>query len=160
MVDRAQANEKIRWALNTEVVDIHGEPSVDGLRLRDTVTGAERDLAVGGLFIAIGHDPRSELVAGQVDIDAEGYISGQPEPRHGLDQHEPRRRLRRRRCRRPHLPAGDHRRRHRLRRGAWTPSTSWPPAAISAAAGSSAQSQLSGSAVLTASGNAGPVRLG
>jgi thioredoxin reductase (NADPH) len=74
MVDRAKANEKIRWALNTEVVDIHGAASVDGLRLRDTVTGAERDLAVGGLFIAIGHDPRSELVSGQVDIDDEGYI--------------------------------------------------------------------------------------
>jgi thioredoxin reductase (NADPH) len=72
MVDRAQANDKIRWALNTEVVDIHGTTSVDGLRVRDTVTGVERDLAVGGLFIAIGHDPRSELVAGQVDIDAEG----------------------------------------------------------------------------------------
>jgi len=75
MVDRAKSNEKIRWALNTEVVDIHGATSVDGLRLRDTVTGAERDLAVGGLFIAIGHDPRSELVAGQVDIDDEGYIT-------------------------------------------------------------------------------------
>jgi thioredoxin reductase (NADPH) len=75
MVDRAKSNEKIRWALNSEVVDIHGATSVDGLRLRDTVTGAERDLAVGGLFIAIGHDPRSELVAGQVDIDDEGYIT-------------------------------------------------------------------------------------
>jgi thioredoxin reductase (NADPH) len=77
MVDRAKANEKILWALNSEVVDIHGAASVDGLRLRDTVTGAERDLAVGGLFIAIGHDPRSELVAGQVDIDDEGYIKVQ-----------------------------------------------------------------------------------
>jgi len=75
MVDRAQANEKIRWALNSEVVEIHGGTSVDGLRLRDTVTGAERDLAVGGLFIAIGHDPRSELIKGQVDLDDEGYIT-------------------------------------------------------------------------------------
>jgi thioredoxin reductase (NADPH) len=78
MVDRAQANEKILWALNSEVTAIHGELSVDGLRLRDTVTGAERDLPVGGLFIAIGHDPRSELVTGQVDIDAEGYIEVNP----------------------------------------------------------------------------------
>jgi thioredoxin reductase (NADPH) len=77
MVDRARSNEKIRWALNSEVVDIHGATSVDGLRLRDTVTGAERDLAVGGLFIAIGHDPRSDLVAGQVEIDDEGYIKVQ-----------------------------------------------------------------------------------
>jgi thioredoxin reductase (NADPH) len=75
MVDRAQANEKIRWALNTEVIDIHGAASVEGVRLRDTVTGAERDLEVGGLFIAIGHDPRSELVRGQVDVDDEGYIT-------------------------------------------------------------------------------------
>jgi len=74
MVDRAQANDKIRWALNSQVVDIHGDTSVDGVRLRDTVTGAERDLAVGGLFIAVGHDPRSELVIGQVDLDDEGYI--------------------------------------------------------------------------------------
>jgi thioredoxin reductase (NADPH) len=78
MVDRAEANDKIKWAFNADVVDIHGEGSVDGIRLRDTVTGAERDLAVGGLFIAIGHLPRSELVVGQVDIDAEGYISVQP----------------------------------------------------------------------------------
>jgi len=78
MVDRARANEKIQWALNCEVVDIHGAANVDGIRLRDTVTGAERDLAVGGLFIAIGHDPRSELVRGQVDIDAEGYIEVNP----------------------------------------------------------------------------------
>jgi thioredoxin reductase (NADPH) len=77
MVDRAQANEKIHWALNSEVIDIHSSTSVDGLRLRDTVTGAERDLAIGGLFIAIGHDPRSELVKGQVEIDDEGYIEVQ-----------------------------------------------------------------------------------
>jgi thioredoxin reductase (NADPH) len=78
MVDRAEANDKIKWALNSEVVDIHGVGNVDGIRLRDTVTGVERDLAVGGLFIAIGHDPRSELVLGQVDIDDEGYIKVNP----------------------------------------------------------------------------------
>jgi thioredoxin reductase (NADPH) len=74
MVDRARQNEKIHWALNSEVVALHGDKSVDGIRLRDTVTGVERDLEIGGLFIAIGHDPRSELVQGQVDIDDEGYI--------------------------------------------------------------------------------------
>ena len=47
---------------------------MSGVRLRDTVTGDERDLDVTGLFIAIGHDPRSELVAGQIDLDAEGYV--------------------------------------------------------------------------------------
>jgi thioredoxin reductase (NADPH) len=74
MVERAQADPKIAWAWNSEVVAIYGEGSVAGIRLRDTVTGEERDLPVGGLFIAIGHDPRSEIVRGQIDLDAEGYV--------------------------------------------------------------------------------------
>lgn len=74
MADRAEANPKIRWAWNSEVVDIHGDHSVTGIRLRDTVDGSERDLDLGGLFIAIGHEPRSELVKGQVELDDEGYI--------------------------------------------------------------------------------------
>jgi thioredoxin reductase (NADPH) len=74
MADRAEANPKIRWAWNSEVTDIHGNTSVTGVRLRDTVSGAERDVQVGGLFIAIGHEPRSELVKGQIELDDEGYI--------------------------------------------------------------------------------------
>ncbi len=74
MQDRAFANDKIAFAWNSVVVDVHGEDKVSGLRLRDTVTGEERDLAVTGLFVAIGHDPRSEIVRGQVDTDAEGYV--------------------------------------------------------------------------------------
>jgi thioredoxin reductase (NADPH) len=74
MADRAEANPKIRWAWNSEVVDVYGEGKVSGIRLRDTVEGTERDLAVGGLFIAIGHEPRSDLVKGQVELDGEGYI--------------------------------------------------------------------------------------
>ena len=74
MVDRAEANPKINWALSTEVVDVHGDTSVTGVRLRDTNTGEERDVEAGGLFIAIGHEPRSELVKGQIDLDDEGYI--------------------------------------------------------------------------------------
>ena len=74
MADRAMNDPKIRWAWNTEVVSVHGEGAITHLRLRDTVTGAERDLDVGGLFIAIGHEPRSELVVGQVDLDPEGYV--------------------------------------------------------------------------------------
>ena len=74
MVDRAESNPKIRWAWNSEVVGIDGADSVTGVRLRDTTTGDERDVAVNGLFIAIGHEPRSELVRGQVDLDDEGYI--------------------------------------------------------------------------------------
>ncbi len=74
MADRAFADAKIDWAWNSEVSDISGDGTVDGVRLRDTVTGDERDLAVQGLFIAIGHEPRSELVKGQVDLDVEGYV--------------------------------------------------------------------------------------
>jgi thioredoxin-disulfide reductase len=74
MADRAETNPKIRWAWNSEVVGLHGDNSLTGIRLRDTVTGDERDLDVQGLFIAIGHEPRSELVKGQVELDGEGYV--------------------------------------------------------------------------------------
>ena len=74
MAEWAEANAKIRWAWNSQVVDIHGDAAVSGVRLQDTLTGEERDLPVGGLFIAIGHEPRSELVKGQVDLDDEGYV--------------------------------------------------------------------------------------
>ena len=74
MADRALANDKIEIVWNAEVVAIHGDDKVGGVTLRDTVTGSQRELDVGGLFIAIGHDPRSELVAGQVDVDGEGYV--------------------------------------------------------------------------------------
>ena len=72
MLERARANEKIRWRTNTEVLEVLGEGTVTGVRLRDTVTGEESVLAVTGVFMAIGHDPRSELVAGQVDLDEAG----------------------------------------------------------------------------------------
>ncbi|TSD99265.1 thioredoxin-disulfide reductase [Skermania sp. ID1734] len=74
MLDRARSNDKIRFITNSQVVAVHGENSVTSLTLRDTVTGAESTLDVTGMFVAIGHDPRSELVAGQVDTDAEGYV--------------------------------------------------------------------------------------
>ena len=74
MQQRAQADPKLSFAWNTEVVGIQGENKVSGLRVRDTVSGDERDLAATGLFVAIGHDPRTELVRGQVDLDPNGYI--------------------------------------------------------------------------------------
>ncbi|HEX2130428.1 MAG TPA: thioredoxin-disulfide reductase [Actinophytocola sp.] len=79
MLERARANEKIRWQLDSEVLEVLGEGAVKGVRLRNTVNGEESTLDVTGLFMAIGHDPRSALVAGQVDTDADGYVltSGQ-----------------------------------------------------------------------------------
>ena len=74
MQERAFANDKLHFAWNSTVEDILGENKVSGVVLRDTVTGAARDLPITGLFVAIGHDPRSELVKGQVDLDDEGYV--------------------------------------------------------------------------------------
>jgi thioredoxin reductase (NADPH) len=74
MAERAMSNPKIEFAWNSEVAGIHGEDKLTGLTLRDTVTGETRELPATGLFIAIGHDPRSELVRGQVDLDDEGYV--------------------------------------------------------------------------------------
>ena len=71
---RARANEKIKWKLNSEVIEVLGDDKVSGLKLRDTVTGEESTLDVTGFFLAIGHDPRSELVRGQVDTDEDGYV--------------------------------------------------------------------------------------
>src|SRR5579875_895463 len=74
MQERATSNPKIRFAWNSEVVQVLGEDRVSGLLLRDVKTGAERTLPVTGVFIAIGHDPRSELFRGQLETDADGYL--------------------------------------------------------------------------------------
>jgi thioredoxin reductase (NADPH) len=74
MQDRAFADPKIEFAWNSAVDTIHGEDKLTGLTLVDTVTGEKRDLDATGLFIAIGHDPRSELLHGQVRLDEEGYV--------------------------------------------------------------------------------------
>jgi thioredoxin reductase (NADPH) len=74
MLDRARKNPKIRWITNAEVVGVGGESSVSSLTLRDTVTGEERQLEVSGLFLAIGHDPRSEMFRDQVKTDDAGYV--------------------------------------------------------------------------------------
>ncbi|MFW6091450.1 MAG: thioredoxin-disulfide reductase [Actinomycetota bacterium] len=72
--ERAFANDKIEFIWNTEVVDVLGKDKVSGLRLRRTDTGEESTLDVAGMFVAIGHDPRSELVVGQVKLDEAGYV--------------------------------------------------------------------------------------
>ncbi len=74
MADRALGHPKIEMAWNSEVVAIHGEDKLTGVTLRDTVTGAERELEASGLFVAIGHIPRNELLIGQVDLDDNGYV--------------------------------------------------------------------------------------
>ncbi|GAA3423864.1 thioredoxin-disulfide reductase [Streptosporangium nondiastaticum] len=74
MQDRAFANEKIRFVWDSEVVDVLGDAKVSGVRLRNVKTGEESELAATGLFIAIGHDPRTELLKGQIELDEEGYI--------------------------------------------------------------------------------------
>ena len=77
MLDRARANEKITILTNTQVTGIEGGPKVTGIQLRNTLTGEESKLPVTGVFVAVGHDPRSELVRGQVELDAEGYVQVQ-----------------------------------------------------------------------------------
>ena len=86
MQDRAMNDPKISFAWHSEVAQIHGEDAVTGLTLRDVRTGETRELPVTGLFVAIGHDPRSELFRGQLDLDAEGYIQvADPTTRTNLD---------------------------------------------------------------------------
>jgi len=74
MQDRAMNDPKITFAWNSEVAEILGEDRVSGVILRDTVTGATRELPVTGIFVAIGHDPRSELIVGQIELDESGYV--------------------------------------------------------------------------------------
>ncbi|WP_409484179.1 thioredoxin-disulfide reductase [Arsenicicoccus dermatophilus] len=74
MAERAHANDKLDFAWNSQVVAINGENKVESVTLRDTVTGAERELETAAVFVAIGHDPRNELVRGIVDLDDEGYV--------------------------------------------------------------------------------------
>jgi len=74
MVDRVLANPKIEVVWNTEVIDVLGAENMTGLKLRSTVDGKESERALTALFVAIGHLPRSELLAGQVELDAEGYV--------------------------------------------------------------------------------------
>ncbi len=75
MAERAHANDKIRFAWNSEIAEIQGDAKLSGVVLRDTVTGETRDLAVTGLFVAIGHDPRNELLRG-ADADPQAELVG------------------------------------------------------------------------------------
>jgi thioredoxin reductase (NADPH) len=86
MQDRAIANPKVKFAWDSVVTEILGEDRVTGVRLRNTRTGEESELAVTGVFVAIGHDPRSELFTGQLATDPEGYLLvDQPSTRTAID---------------------------------------------------------------------------
>ena len=74
MIERAQANPKIEFLFNHEVIDVLGEDKVAGLKLKNTVSGDESIKDFTGLFVAIGHLPRSELVVGQVELNSDGYV--------------------------------------------------------------------------------------
>ena len=74
MQQRARDNDKIRWALGKQVTDVLGESTVEAVQITDVATGDTETMPVSGLFVAIGHDPRTELFAGQLKLDEEGYI--------------------------------------------------------------------------------------
>ena len=77
MQQRAQNDPKIEFVWNSQVIDILGEDKVTGVRIKDTVAGDEKNIELTGLFVAIGHVPRSELLIGQIDLDANGYVKTQ-----------------------------------------------------------------------------------
>lgn len=113
MLDRARNNDKIRFLTNHTVVAVDGDTTVTGLRVRDTNTGAETTLPVTGVFVAIGHEPRSGLVREAIDVDPDGYVLVQG----AYHQHLTAGRVR---CRRPggsHLSPGGYRSGQWLRRG-------------------------------------------
>ena len=74
MQDRAFANSTIEFRWNSQVTEVLGEDKVAGVRLRDTVTGAESDLETAGLFVAIGHEPNTVAFGGQLELDDMGYV--------------------------------------------------------------------------------------
>jgi len=74
MAERAREHEKIRFTLNKVVIDVHGDDVITGIRLKDTRTGVEEDMEVGGLFVAIGHEPNTGFLQGVVELKRNGYI--------------------------------------------------------------------------------------
>lgn len=82
MVERARSNDRIRWVPSTEVIALHGDKDLSGVELRHRTTGATDNLDVTGLFVAVGHDPRSELVRGQIALDSAGYVTTAPGTTH------------------------------------------------------------------------------
>ena len=113
MQDRAFANPKIEFLWNSVVEDLVGTEKLEGIVVTNTTTGETSTLPVTGVFVAIGHRPNTDLFAGVLDMDENGYLI--TEPGSSRDEHRGRVRLRRRPG--PHVPAGDHRRRLGLHGG-------------------------------------------
>jgi thioredoxin reductase (NADPH) len=82
MQERAFAHDKIAWLWDTVVVDVQGDQKVSGLALHHRRSNETSELAVGGLFIAIGHKPNTDIFCGWLDMDAQGYIRTQPDSTH------------------------------------------------------------------------------
>jgi thioredoxin reductase (NADPH) len=78
MADRAMAHEKIGVIWNTIVTEIHGDSTVTGVLLQDTVTGEETEMKTDGVFVAIGHKPNTEVLIDQLDLDPNGYVITKP----------------------------------------------------------------------------------
>lgn len=78
MADRVLAHPKVRVVWNTRVTDVHGESEIERLTLQNVITGETSELEVGGLFVAIGHEPNTKFLAGQLDLTAHGYIKVDP----------------------------------------------------------------------------------
>ena len=74
MQDRAFAHEKIHFVWDSEVIEVLGDKDVEGIRVRNRSSGAKTDIALGALFVAIGHEPRSDLFRGKLDMDEQGYL--------------------------------------------------------------------------------------
>lgn len=74
MLDRARANKKIKWIVNSVVVDVLGKDKVEGVKIKNVKDNREKDLAVDGVFVAIGHQPVTEFLKGQVELDEKGFV--------------------------------------------------------------------------------------
>lgn len=78
MLDRAEKNEKISFVLNSQITDVLGQDRVEGVKLKDTKTGEETEMAIDGIFVAIGHSPMTKILQGQVELDDKGYVVRKP----------------------------------------------------------------------------------
>ena len=74
MLDRARANKKISFILNSEVMDVLGKDKVEGIKIKNKQDGSARELAIDGMFVAIGHHPMTDIFRGQIELDEKGYV--------------------------------------------------------------------------------------